>query len=232
MSDRDAARPGAHEEAWLLLPWLANGTLAPPELETVALHLEECDACVRELERCRALFELSRPDESSAPAAHPALIERLLARDEDGSEAFDFDSPLPPAAADRGQDARRPWPRAATWLVAAQLAALALLGGWVGIRSRPEARPVSFRTLSDPAPAVDETRLRVVFDPETPEAALRQLLLDVGAEIVAGPSPLGVYSLRLRRGEGAEPPRWVVENLRARPEVRFVELVAPGGSGE
>jgi len=232
LSDRHVVRPGDHDEVWLLLPWLANETLEPPEIESVAAHLEECDACSRELERCRALLELSRPDESVAPAAHPAQIERLLARDDAEGDAFDREPSLPFPRADHPPDERRRWPRAAIWLVAAQLAALAVLGGWVGTRSGQNARPASFRTLSDPAPAVGEIRLRVVFDPETPESALRQLLLDVGAEIVAGPSPLGVYSIRLRRGEGEEPPRWVLESLRGRPEVMFAELVAPGGSGE
>ena len=39
----------AHEQAQLLLPWLANGTLDAQDAALVEAHLAECEACRTEL---------------------------------------------------------------------------------------------------------------------------------------------------------------------------------------
>jgi len=40
---------GRHDEVWLLLPWLANGRLAPGDRETAEEHVRRCADCEREL---------------------------------------------------------------------------------------------------------------------------------------------------------------------------------------
>jgi hypothetical protein len=69
----------------------------------------------------------------------------------------------------------------------------------------------------------------VVFDPALTEADLRSLLLELRAQVVGGPSPLGAYTLEVPAGgDDADPPEVVLDHLRAQPGVRFAEpAVAP-----
>ena len=39
---------GAHEEVWLLLPWLASGRVSPAERELAQEHVRRCNECERE----------------------------------------------------------------------------------------------------------------------------------------------------------------------------------------
>lgn len=229
MSERRAESASLHAEAVQLLPWLANGTLAAEERERTEAHLESCAACREELALWRDMSaELARAEES-APAPHPVQLERLLGRlefgvveAEDPDELGSVESSAPPARV-------AAWPRAARWVLAAQFAALALLA--VATFAPRSWAPVPYRTLADPAPpAAGSPELRVVFDPATSEARVRELLRSIGAEIVAGPSPLGVYTLSLPARDTAEPLGWVVEHLRSQREIRFVEPARGGAA--
>jgi hypothetical protein len=95
----------------------------------------------------------------------------------------------------------------------------------LGAASAPPRAP-GFRTLSAAEAGSATPALRIVFAPDCSEAEMRRLLLEVRAEIVAGPSPLGAYTLALRPLPVGESPEAVVELLRARPAVRFVEPIA------
>ena len=90
-------------------------------------------------------------------------------------------------------------------------------------RETPTAR---YRTLT--GGAVTEApgpKLQIAFQGETPEQAVRDLLLEVDAKIVGGPSALGIYVVTLHpelRDEEAI--NSVVARLRTRSDVvRFVE---------
>lgn len=193
-----------------LLPWYVNGTLSPEEIRSVESHVEVCAACLRELERCRALAGLYEGIEDSAPAPHPARVERLWARAER--------SEIPNAF---------PW-RALALVEAAALVLVILGLGW-GLRANEPSAPAdsgpAFRTLgagSLEGPADD--RFRVVFAPETPESDLRELLRTYDARIVDGPSPLGVYTIAVPRSSDLDDwNRLVVERLRGEDPVLFAE---------
>jgi hypothetical protein len=211
-------RPAPHEAARLALPWLANGTLDGAERLGVEAHVAACPECAADLAEERRLHDEMRGAAAVAPAPHPVQLTRLWSK---------IDGLAAPTPAPRGGRARWPlagWPGAARWLVAAQAAAIVLLltlGAPFG-----RERSADFRTLAA-APGDGSTeRLRVVFADTLDQRGLRELLLPLGAEIVAGPSPLGVYTLVLPAD--AEPIGWVLTHLRARPEVRFVEPVRDG----
>jgi hypothetical protein len=133
-------------------------------------------------------------------------------------------------AADRSAGPRRR--RLGRWAAAAAAAALITAVAWR--LPRGESSDARFHTLSRPAPvAAAVTRLHVVFDDALPERELRALLLPLRAEIVGGPSALGVYTVALPAGRaGDEPEAWVLEHLRTSPAVRFAEIVPPGPAGE
>jgi hypothetical protein len=64
-------------------------------------------------------------------------------------------------------------------------------------------------------------RFRVVFEAAAVEAEVRALLVDSRLQVIAGPSPFGVYTLELD-GTGVGE---ALERLRSSGLVAFVELV-------
>lgn len=214
-----------HRQLLELVPWLANGTLVGEERARVQEHVAQCAQCAEELERCRALAA-ALVAEAPAAAPHPAQLTRLLRR-LDAEEAAPALSSLRRLAAPFAA-----LPRGWRWALSAQLAlllvaVLALFGAATPGDQSPA--PALYRTLGDAAAApANGTRLRVVFAPELQEGEMRQLLLEVRAEVVAGPTPLGVYTLALPAGAG-EPLTVVLEHLRRQPGVRFAEPVTAGG---
>jgi anti-sigma factor RsiW len=216
-----------HERAQELLAWWVNGTLDEGERREVEDHLEDCALCRRDEAHCRALAARVRAAEEVAPVPHPARPERLLAR-----------------AARRSGRLRLPagllaTPMPVRWALVAQTALVVVLIGALGWRSTggsaaPQGAPIEvsgapFRTLADPQPPPSRAAsLRVVFAAGTPEQELRRIVLALGAEIVAGPTPLGAYTLALPTGAGADPLAVVLEDLRSLPAVRFAEPVRSG----
>lgn len=216
------SRERVHQRTWELLPWLANDTLAGSERATVEQHVGECGDCRAELERCRALREGLRTAAAPAPAPHPRQLEQLLSRIDENERA---------APDERG--ARAPWraawratPAPARVALLGQLAAMLILALALLRAERAPAPP--YRTLSDrPAPSAAAPglpRLRLVFAPRTPEEEMRRLLLEIRGRLVAGPSPLGAYTVELQAG--ADPLSVVLTHLRGEAAVSLAEPVA------
>ncbi|HEX6200130.1 MAG TPA: zf-HC2 domain-containing protein [Thermoanaerobaculia bacterium] len=258
MNERSDRVEGACRPTVELLPWYVNGTLEAEESHRVERHLAGCTPCRGELALCREMATAIPAGESLAPASHPARLARLMDRLGE-----------PPAARERPSRAGdiagrlRRWRESVAetappvrWLMAGQLAAIAVLGvalvtaflvlgGGEGSGTDPVGPGRTFRTLTDtpaagapapaestataPVPAAGSTRIRVVFDPSLTEADIRALLLELRAQVVGGPSPLGAYTLEVPAGGAdADPPEVVLDHLRAQPGVRFAEpAVAP-----
>jgi hypothetical protein len=231
-----------HERVDALLPWYLNQTLADGERREVDEHLAACAACRRALEVERNVAEALRAGAEPAPAPHPQQFARLLERVEEAEAA-------PAEASPRWHGVRALLRRAAgggsgssglrTLAVLQAAAIVALLG--VLLARLDAAAPAAgapaaaYRTLADvPAAAAAREaaplRLRVIFSPATPEGEMRALLAQVGAQIVAGPSPLGAYTLELRPSPDSESPQLVLAVLRASPAVRFAEPIAAGST--
>jgi hypothetical protein len=85
-----------------------------------------------------------------------------------------------------------------------------------------------YRTLSDSGiSAPRESRhLRVLFSDELTVQEMRQILGEIGAHVVNGPSPLGVYTVDVPSATGApDYLRPALDALRAHPKVRLAEPV-------
>ena len=69
-----------HEEAWLSLPWLANGRLSQGERDKIEPHLRGCTACREELAfqrlLCNALTEPDRVTYAPGPSFRK-LMDRI-----------------------------------------------------------------------------------------------------------------------------------------------------------
>lgn len=109
---------------------------------------------------------------------------------------------------------QKPW----VWQVAAAVAVAFALGQAL----LPNAsQPERFEVAGAPSVMMASATLTVAFQPDATEAQIRALLLDNGAEIVGGPSALGLYQLSVTDPADADA---VAEALRAAGTI--VESVA------
>jgi len=210
---RQPKRGDPHLETELLLPWYVAGRLDEAEVARVDAHLADCLVCREELETERRLARGLADLPSGADEDWARLRLRLAEREAGGSRR----PPTPRAAA---MTPRRP-PRWIWAAVAAQLSLVVLLGA-LGYR---RLETPSYRTLSAREAQPAEAAVVVVFQPETPERALRQVLQAADARIADGPTGGGGYVLNIppERRSAA------LALLRARPEVLLAQPVDAGG---
>ena len=71
MTAGDFAR---HEEAWLLLPWLANGRISPADRDKIAEHVRSCTACTKELAFQRRVHGESQSVGNAARRRGPTIV--------------------------------------------------------------------------------------------------------------------------------------------------------------
>jgi hypothetical protein len=197
-----------HMEAQQLLPWLANGTLAEPELSRMQAHLEVCADCRAEL----ALLHTLR---ATGPVSTPGFdMEGALAR---LMPQLDAPETVPRTWRDRLAANDRSWLRAGMALQCCVIAGL----GFLLLRA-PAAPEGDYRALAASAGA--RTGMVVAFKPDTPESELRRILHASGARIVGGPTATGAW---LIEAEGA--PATVAAHLRAEPAVTLAESLGVDG---
>ncbi|HMB54248.1 MAG TPA: zf-HC2 domain-containing protein [Thermoanaerobaculia bacterium] len=228
------ARPRyGHQQAWELIPWYVNGTLAAAEAEAVDEHLERCPLCRREVVANRRLaLAVLRSAGEGVPTAPAAGAERLL----DGTS-----SQRANAAGGSRRPARRLWwapPATLAAALAAAVVAAALLASPGDAPSEPA--PAAFRTLTSPAatpatapagsPTEEVATLRLVFTAGVSEGEVRRLLVAEQGRFVDGPSPAGVYTAVFPRagggGDGGEEAvATLLTRLRAAPAVALAERV-------
>lgn len=218
---------GCTEEWSDKLAWYVNETLEAEETDRVEDHLATCDACRGEVAELRSLQQAVVQRASQVPEPSEAVFERVMER----VEAYEAGrvrigrlfgkllSRLLPPLEMLWQPALRPAVAVAVLVILLQAVAI----GGLLTRETPTAR---YRTLT--GGAVTEApgpKLQIAFQGETPEQAIRDLLLEVDAKLVGGPSALGIYVVALHpelRDEEAI--NSVVARLRARSDVvRFVE---------
>ena len=227
-------RERLHRRVWDLLPWYANGTLLDAERRTVETHLAECPRCREEAVACQRLGEVIGQTEEAAPVAHPARLARLMERIDDeergGRHGWRRALLAPWQGLAALLRATPPLARGALMVQLVSLVALTglLLPSWRSSAGWKPALPApapAYRTLSEsaPAPAAPGTveRLRLVFAEGTTEQEVRNLLLGIRGQIVAGPSALGVYTVEVPAGP--DPLEKVLAHLRAQPRVSLAE---------
>ena len=233
---RDTTDLAAHEHAFALLSWLANGTLADEPARAVREHVSHCGECRQEYAAQVRLAQGMRED-GSGDVLFPAeaSFQKLLGRI-DGEPASpsvvapSLGSTLPSAHPVR----LRLLPgRTVRWLAAAVIVEALGLGFAVWALQMQNRAAASYVTLSSPAPAYGSgSFVRVVFEPGLTLADLQQLLKRIGARVVDGPSPAGVFTLGFMNPVATDTElEKRAAALRADPHVRFAEpLPAPRGT--
>jgi len=222
---RPDACPGEILE-WIA--WYPDGGLTPEQRGAVEAHAATCPACREEI-----AVLAGRCEPPVGPEDPERLFERVLALVEaeglagatagaaDRGGAVASAAALPLASAFAGA---RPRPRAvrasAGWgrlaraaAAAAVLLALGGLAGWLGRDvAGPGQRPPVYETASAVEPAGEAPRsaaagaapvLDVVFRSDATAERIQTALRGLGADIVAGPTPLGRYRVELPAGADA-----------------------------
>lgn len=199
--------PLGHERAFELLPWLVNGTLAPAERDAVEHHARACIACRRELKEQLRLHAAVR----SQPAVHVSV--------QAGFEALDRQI----AGAARERRKTKSWARryaAMRPFAVAAAAGVALLAFLLWLTPPANIDPARYATLGTPA-SDDAALIDLVFAQQTTDAEMRAVLAGIGGEIVAGPSAVGRYRVRLASNTDEASIKRLLDTLSKDPRVRF-----------
>lgn len=195
MTSHEQLPAGTHVEA-AALPWYAAGVLTESERHDIAAHLAGCPQCRAELVAITQLRTDVREVLAAEPGPSTAARLQVLAR-------------IRSAAPDKLQSQKAPaspgflaqltdWlraPVAPRWAPAAALVLVVIQGGLLLRTSPQDVRPVADVTARS-LPS-QPTRLSLVFKTETREGQIRELLGSLGARIVDGPGPTGVYLVEL-----------------------------------
>jgi len=216
-----------HDQVSLLLPWYANDSLDAAEREQVAAHLRVCLSCRQELAGQAALAKRLRHDPLLEISAKPSF-ERLMRRIDADAQA-----PVHRQSPPRGKTAwLADWiasltdfpakPRLAA-VAAAMLLALALP---LLLTATPPGGQPAYHTVADAGSLDRFTRddLRVVFADQATKQDIDRLISAIQGKIVDGPSPAGVYTIRLAGGGAVEP---ALAQLRGSQSVVFAEPALP-----
>jgi hypothetical protein len=221
-----------HEYCWNLLPWFVTGKLSGDDIQRIERHLETCAACRAELAEQRELCMHIRRDEQVLLAPQASLQKMMARIDASTSEDHDHDDgrdldreATPPVSAPILKKSRPPrWLAIAAALQAVTIAFLLTL---VGRQTADEMTAPRFTTMTSPTIANEGgASLRVVFKPETQAAAMQSLLRSVNAQVIAGPTEAGVYTLRLASGVNEHELARALSQIRSDESVIFAEAVS------
>lgn len=219
------------DEAQNLLPWYAVGALDPDEARAVEAHLEGSAELMQELAELRVLHNSVKEVADNEPVFRPTLINEALQR-------------IDEYEATRPQENRSTSGSVVNWLrhtlvggwmtsplgarvaMVAQFAMILVLGGalLMPMAQGPGGTGAVYETSSGPnaGPNDGGTAVTVYFEPDAQERNISELMIDIDALIVDGPSGQGAYTIRLRPIEGdAVTDQARLEQLRRADIVRF-----------
>jgi hypothetical protein len=230
----DSAR---HEEAWLSLPWLANGRLSQAERDRIEPHVRVCPACREEFAfqrlLCNALTEPDRVTYAPGPSFRK-LMDRIdgtvppARKTQERSTA-----PVTPARRRVNNNLSLWRPPGLAW-AASFILAIGL--GGIAATAYRSSQPL-YTTHTDAARAATNV-LHISFDRSVTFGEAEEALRSSGARVVEGPDSsgiIGVAPTNLASGE-ATPERVSQEmrslsiRLHADPRVRWVEPVPADNS--
>jgi hypothetical protein len=188
--------PALHRECWSQIAWIVNGTLAPHEYARIEAHLRACRECQDELDAQHRVRDAMRADDAVVLAPQSALQKLIQRIDAESAPAEVDASPgdAPPASAQIPS-------RKSRWLAIAAAVQAVAIAWLLAAQLRPAEEPSTeprFETLAEHRVLPDGPVIRVVFAEEAALGDVNAVLRSVDAQIVAGPSEAGVYTLALK----------------------------------
>jgi hypothetical protein len=211
---------GAHGECWHLLPWIANESATAKDVARVEVHLRNCRECQEELDFQRQLRSAIRAEEAVVLAPQTSL-QKLMQRIDNVDNADDDAEAMPAGAVAVPSRKRAPGSR---WLPIAAAVQGIVITGLLAAMWLNEGRYTMLVTPDEP---VGHSQvIRVVFAGDVALDDMNRALRSIDAQIIAGPSEAGVYTLGLAAGEKDGPAAdRALAQLRADSHVRFAELI-------
>ncbi len=217
-----ASNHPAHEAVWELLPWYHNDGLDAVQRALVDGHLRECLICAREVRHLRQLgMAIAAPANEQACAQ---AFQRLSAKIDTHQSSW----------RERLRILLVGLATPAPMLAAVAVIALCTLLVWNGHRADEavtDSAEKQFQTLgrhdSRDSPLA-QPLLRVVLK-DSVSAAIRQSWLSAhDAELVDGPSDIGVMTVRVKLGPRSV--ATVIDQMRAEADTLFVEPLRTTGT--
>jgi len=217
MTTHDIAQ---HEEAWLLLPWLANGRLGGSDRARVEEHLRSCAACAEEVAAQRTVCAVLSAPERVSYAPGPSfrkLLDRIDANDS-GRAPLPARRSAPAVTARSARRAAYGWqPPGLAW-AASFVLALSLGAAAVTAYHWSQPRYVTFTSPASAQPGV----LHIAFDRTIAVGEAEDALRAAGARVITGPDASGIFGVAPASGGAAQLPA-LAERLRSDARVRWVE---------
>lgn len=194
---QDATSCPADVLGWI--PWYPDQGLGEEERGAVEAHTAGCA-------RCRLELALVLGEEEAA--LDPVVADRIFAGALARIDAAEAGARRRPVAASPPRGPRAPAPRrpgrergaAPPRVAVAAVAAVCLVVGALAVLAWPRLTEPVYTAASAPQPAGDGPLVDVVFREDASAARIGEALRRMGGEIVAGPTELGRYRVRLAAG--------------------------------
>lgn len=198
-----------------LIPLYLNGRLLEKERKEFEDALDKYPELKHEVSEFIEIKEIYKEIEHEVPNPSPVLYQRIL-RNIKPEMKLSL-TPPPKGYIERLQDFLKSLfssPRLSWGVAVVQFAVILLLVITL-------VREDRFRTLTSTyTPPRDVIRINIVFDKESREQEIREVLNKVGAVIIWGPSPEALYTIEIKEKQDVEK---VLEVLRKTEIVRFAE---------
>jgi hypothetical protein len=234
MTHSDYTGPlGAHGECWNLLPWIANESAVARVVARVEAHLHDCKECQEELQFQRELRNAIRSDEAVVLAPQTSL-QKLLQRIERAEDEIEPELEQAPATVRPAEVVSLPRRQPARWMaIAAAVQGIAITGLLAALWSQSSETLTAprFTTLTTQTAVARGPVIRVVFAGNTALDDVNEVLRSISAQVVAGPSEAGVYTLGLADNAAkSSDVEQAIAHLRADNRVMFAEPAVASGS--
>ena len=230
----DSAR---HEEAWLALPWLANGRLSQAERDNIEPHVRACAACREELAfqrlLCNVLTEPDRVTYAPGPSFRK-LMDRIDASEpQTGAAAAGTRKVLEHTKAPVTPIRRRSDSHVALWRppglawAASFILAVGLGVVITTVYRSSDPRYITLTQAPPRSPYVAPNVLHIAFNRSVTVDEAEAALRSNGARVVEGPDSSGILGVAPSAEQTNQALRLLSERLRADPRIRWIEPV-PG----
>lgn len=210
------------EELRNLAPLYVQGRLLESEAADFESGLQQYPELKSELDAYASIADVYQDIEKEVAPPSPQLFDTILEKveaDERSQQAYNSKN----LQTDSGNFSKTitDWFRSIFqapqigWGVAAVQCALIVL------LLLPGRQQTTYQTLSASDPQVGmKTTLQLVFDEQTTEKEIRQVVQTLGGEITGGPSAEGVYQVGIKKDKDVDS---IILTLRSKPNVLFIE---------
>jgi hypothetical protein len=214
-----------HTEATLLAGYVSR-TLTPEELQQVEQHLKACLTCQQELQEVKTMQTTLKTAIQKRPGPSPAAFAKVMSRIHQETQAAPKAIRIenetswwePIENTFRSLFEIRWVPALASFLIVGQaVLLLSVLGGPEG-QVVPRQGPVIERGIPQGTPAIPIIKIQVEFVETAQEIQIRNLVKELGGQIVNGPTPEGMYTLGFVQ-KGTDSSESILSTLKTHPDL-------------